>query len=363
MRIRPSVAWFLIIVAALTVLVIWLGGKRTETPVASPEQTNAGAVVENKTIQPRQPSQRRQPASPPVQAGVPPVGVPVGTNAPASLPGSKAERMREVLSSYNDEPVAFYGKLEDQFGNPVPNATVDFSVRVINGVQSTTDRGQVASDAGGLFTISGYRGQDLSLDPKKQGYALASTNGFANYSRLFPEEERAHPDPNAPVVIRMWKLQGAEPLVGIDQHYKLSYTDAPIYFDLLAGKVVPAGGDIKMTVSKESRNVPNSGEVWNVRLEAVNGGLIDSTGQERITYWAPAEGYQPVANLTFPTGVAGLSRSFFAMSRSGQVYSKLRVSFRINEETDGFMYVAFRGVANGNGSRNWEGDPNTYKPQ
>jgi hypothetical protein len=160
----------------------------------------------------------------------------------------------------------------------------------------------------------------------------------------------------------MWKLQGAEPLVGIDQHYKLNYGDAPVYFDLLAGKVVPAGGDIKITVRKVPQGV-NSGEVWNAQIEAVNGGIIDSAGQERITYWAPAEGYQPAADLTFPTGVAGLSRSFFITSRNGQVYSKLRVSFRINEETDGFMYVAFSGVANENGSRNWEGDPNTYKPQ
>jgi hypothetical protein len=272
--------------------------------------------------------------------------------------------MREVLSTYNDEPVAFYGKLEDQFGNPAPNVIVDFRVRVINGVQSTTERGQVASDAAGLFTISGYRGQDLSLNPKKQGYALASTNGWANYSHLFPEEERLHPDPANPVVIKMWKLQGAEPLVGINQHYKLSYyTGAPIYFDLLTGKVVPSGGDIRITVSKESRSVTNSGEFWNVSVEAVNGGLIDSTGQERIAYWAPAGGYQPVAHLTFPTSVAGLSRSFFVMSRSGQVYSKVRISFRIHEEADGFMNVAFSGVANGNGCRNWEGDPSTYKLQ
>jgi hypothetical protein len=110
----------------------------------------------------------------------------------------------------------------------------------------------------------------------------------------------------------MWKLQGAEPLVGIDQHYKLSLAGTPIDFDLLAGKVVPADGDIKMTGSRQS-----GGDVWNVQVEPINGGLMDSAGQERITYWAPAEGYQPVANLKFPTGVAGLSRGFFLMSRSG----------------------------------------------
>ena len=162
----------------------------------------------------------------------------------------------------------------------------------------------------------------------------------------------------------MWKLQGAEPLLGIDQHYKLAHTDAPIYFDLLAGKVVPVGGDIKMTVSRVPDGIPqSSGEAWNVQVEAVNGGVISSAGQERITYWAPADGYQPASNLTFPTSVEGLSRGFFVMSRNGQVYSKLRISFRIDGKPDGFMYMAFTGVANTNGSRNWEGDPSTYKPQ
>jgi hypothetical protein len=270
--------------------------------------------------------------------------------------------MLNILSNYNDMPIVFYGKVEDQTRDPVAGAIVDFSIRVNNGYQSTVKRGQTVTDATGLFTVSGYKGENLSVVPNKVGYALASTNGGGKYSHLYSEEERVHPDPNSPVIIRMWKLQGAEPLVGIDQHYKLSYTDAPIYFDLLAGKVVPTGGDIKMTVRKVPGSI-NSGEVWNVQLEAINGGMIDSTGQERITYWAPAEGYQPIANLTFPTGVGGLSRSFFAVSRSGQVYSKLLVSFRINDETDGFMYVAFRGVANGNRSRNWEGDSNTYRPQ
>jgi len=365
MRIRPSVALFVVIAAALIVLVIWFGRKRAETPVASPEQANVEAAAENTAIQPKQPSQLRQPASPPVQTGAPPT---VATNADAVLPGSKAERMREVLSNLNDEPVVFYGKLEDQFGSPVAGAVVDFSVRVINGVQSTTERGQVASDAGGLFTISGYRGQDLNITPKKPGYAIASTNRFANYSHLFSEEERMHPEANNRVVIKMWKLQGAEPLVQLDQKYKLSHSDAPIYFDLLAGKVVSAGGDLKITVSRAPGVMSGRDRLdWSVRIEAVNGGLMDSAGQEETTYWAPADGYQPGVTLTFSTNAPyawaeGFNRGFFVMSRGGQVFSKLGVSFSINYNPEDPVYVAFGGVASTNGSRNWEGDPNTLKP-
>jgi hypothetical protein len=359
MRIRSFVIWFLVIAAALIVLVIWFGGRRTEPPLASPEQTNAEAVAETTVTQPKQPS---QPARPPVRADVPPT---VATNADAILPGSKAEQMREVLSSANHMPIVYYGKLEDQFGSPVAGAAVEFSIHVNTGYESTTERGRVASDAGGLFTISGYKGADLRVVPKKAGYAIASTNRFANYSHLFPEEERAHPDPSSPVVITMWKLQGAEPMVGLDHKYKLPYTAAPIYFDLLVGKVVPAGGDLKITVSRAPGLMSGASRLdWGVQIEAVDGGLIDSAGLEETTYGAPTEGYQPTITIAFSTNAwnGGFNRGFFVTSRGGQVYSKLGLAFTINQKPDDLMYVAFGGVASTNGSRNWEGDPNTLKP-
>lgn len=362
----PLVVWLVVIAIALSALVLCFGGKPTVTPSVSSEQANAVPTVAKNASAP--PSQSDQPAVPPAQASVP------SANAPSTRPAvpvleNKAEQMLNILSNYNDTAIVYYGKLEDQFGSPVANAIVGFSVRVINGIQPTTERGQVGADAGGLFSISGYRGQDLSINPQKAGYALASTNKWANYSRLSPEEERVHPDPNSPVVIKMWKLQGAVPLVGLDHKYKLPYTDAPICFDLLAGKVVPAGGDLKITVSRAQGVMSGRNRLdWGVQIEAVNGGLMDSAGREETTYWAPAGGYQPGVMLTFSTNAPyawaeGFNQGFFVMSRGGQVFSKLGISFSINYNPGDPMYVTFGGVASTNGSRNWEGDPNTYKPQ
>jgi hypothetical protein len=272
--------------------------------------------------------------------------------------------MRNVLSNYNDVPIAFYGKLEDQFGAPVPNATVDFSIQVLNGYESGTQRGQVAADANGLFTISGYKGERLSAVPKKTGYALASRTGGGVYSELWAEEERAHPDPNNPVVIKMWKLQGQEPLASLDHKYRLAYTDAPICFDLLTGQIVPSGGDLKITVNRSTGVISARNRLnWDVRIEAVEGGVMDSTGSEETTYWAPTDGYQPAVTISFSTNnwAESFSRGFFVTSRNGRVYSKLGLLFVINEKPDDQMYLTFGGIANTNGSRNWEGDPNTLK--
>ena len=95
---------------------------------------------------------------------------------------------------------------------------------------------------------------------------------------------------------------------------------------------------------------------------------MKSSGREETTYWAPESGYQASATFMFSTNApykwaGAFNEGLFVMSRNGQLYSKLGLSFRINEHPEGSMYVTLGGVANTNGSRNWEGDPNTLKPQ
>ena len=115
--------------------------------------------------------------------------------------------------------------------------------------------------------------------PSKKGYALAS-NGTGLFD-LAPVEERALQTR----AIRLWLKCGSckaqNRLLSIDQQYKLSYTSEPIYFDLLAGKVVPSGGDVKLTVNRSPGVISGRNRLdWSLQIEAVDGGLMDSGGQE-----------------------------------------------------------------------------------
>jgi hypothetical protein len=164
----------------------------------------------------------------------------------------------------------------------------------------------------------------------------------------------------------MWKAQGAEPLVGIERHYKLPFTNAPIWFDLVAGNIVPTGGDICITISRPPGIISQRNpQVWSATFAPVAGGIMDSAGSERITYCAPVDGYKPAVTI-FPTnpmplnGVDAFGTGFYVKSRDGQVYSKLGVRVRINETTNDPMYIEFFGVANTNHSRNWEAAGGTY---
>jgi hypothetical protein len=354
MKIRSSIFWFIVVVAALIALMLWHGKKQpVETPPTAPVETNAAPTAATVSS---------QPVSTPVHTNAPPPRP--ATNAVQAPPQSKWEQMQPILATQNDIPIVFYGRLEDQFGSPVVGAQIAASVRIYNGVQSTVERFSVTSDANGFFQINHGKGENLGLMPHKAGYALASTGTLFKYSHL--ESQPYIPDQSNPTVIKMWKLQGAESLVSIDQHYKLHYTGEPMNFDLLTGKIVPAGGDIKVTVNRPAGDVSaRNRQDWSVQVEVVNGGLMDSGGQEAVTYAAPESGYEPSDTLKFSaaerTWSEMFNRGFFVQSRNGQVYSKLGISFRINSAPDDFMYVTFGGVANANHSRNWEGDANTMQ--
>jgi hypothetical protein len=154
----------------------------------------------------------------------------------------------------------------------------------------------------------------------------------------------------------MWKLQGAEPLVSLDKTYKLHYTNTPIYFDLVAGEVVPAGGDLKITVNRPAGEVSeHNPQKWSIDFEVMDGGFIETSGKESaITFAAPEGDYQKSGTFGNNNGTDGLDESFFLKSRNGHVFSKIYFSLGINNKPDDLMYIRFSGVANTNGSRNWE---------
>jgi hypothetical protein len=346
MKIRGSIIWFVAIAAVLIALVLWYGKKQ---PVAIPLTTSAET-----NVAPPVATAPSQPASVPVHTNVPIMETAKGTDLSQPSPEGKVERAQGLLSDYNDIPIVFYGRVEDQFTNAVADATVSFNVRVMNGQESTVNRGQVMTDGNGFFTISGYTGQDLGLVPQKPGYVLATTSTFFKYSHL--EEHPYVSDPNNPTIIKMWKLQSAEPLVGIDKTYKLPYTAAPINFDLLTGQIVPSGGDIQITVNRpvgviSGRNPQN----WSIQIKVIDGGfIVTSWGDAQTTYSAPESGYEPSGTFENNNGIDTLDQMFFVQSRNGQVYSKVHLLLGINEMPDGFMYITIKGVANANGSRNWE---------
>jgi hypothetical protein len=252
----------------------------------------------------------------------------------------------------------FFGRLEDQSGSAVSGATVNFGVQYENADARGIQRGQVVSDGNGLFTISGYKGANLTVTPKKAGYALTTTSTTFRYSQISPGY--FVPDANNPTVIKMWKLQGAEPLVEINKTFKIPYTGTPIFFDLVTGNVVPAGGDLEVIVTRAPGVITqqNHGD-WSIKLVPINGGIMETDYHtSQVTFEAPADGYQDIYFVQMshddPAWFDNIQKVFFLTSRNGQVYCKLSLDFKINDDPNSTMWFQLKGVASTNGSRNWE---------
>ena len=249
----------------------------------------------------------------------------------------------------NAEPQDFYGKIVDQHDEPLSGVNVTGNLMVMGGLGDGAKNQTLItqSDTNGLFQFTGVRGWRLGVSIKKQGYTSGLTNGATGATNQNNRE-----------IFTMWKLQGAEPLVNINQRCKLHYTNAPINFDLLTGQIVSSGGDLKITVNRPPGVISGlNRQDWSVQIQVVDGGLIDSGGQEAVTYAAPESGYQP--NITLAASANGhglelIQQGLFVQSRNGQVYSKVGLSLRIDSDPDGLMNITLGGVANTNGSRNWE---------
>jgi len=287
-------------------------------------------------------------------------------------PGNTSPARRE-----EEGPIVFYGKLEDQAAAPVAYASIVANKIYHDGAAELSQRLFAKSDDNGFFQIDAGSGESIEILPRAPGYALASTNNVAFYNG----PQRARPDPNQPVIIKMWKLQGADRLAAIEARYKVR-PGSPIYFDFVTQtivstyvdfrtqQVVASGGDLKITIDRAPGIVsPENHPNWNIELETTaDGGLIEVTPATwATTYWAPTQGYQRkcfvrVSEKTGKNWSPKVERCFFVQTRDGGVYTKLSLKVAINLNPTEPAEVMLSGVANTNGSCNWEGDPGTLKP-
>jgi len=347
MEVRRSIVLLCSGVIGLIALFIWFSKRQTGTIIPAAESKPMLSPTNEQTVVNSHAHEAKNIAILTARRAV-------ETNVSTPSAPSRGDEIKEGLATMNDVPIVFYGKVEDQFGNPVVGARITANTIIYNATGSAAEHISVASDANGFFQINAGKGESLGIWPRKEGYVIATTRTEFKYSYMYPE--RIMPDPGNPIVIKMWKLQGAEPLVDIGKTYKIPFTDAPISFDLVAGRIVPNGGDIKIKVNRPSGEVSeHNPQKWSINFEVVDGGFVETSDKEwGVTYAAPENGYQPNETFGNNNGIGALDKTFFLRSRNGQVYSKLGFSFRINNKADDFMYLRSSGVANTNSSRNWE---------
>jgi hypothetical protein len=357
MKIKTSVVGFCVVVIILTALVFWIRQKPVTMTPSQTGQTETNGLLSA--------SARRSQGD-----STTTLNNPVSTNTrpnmaalarPSSLPlDDKVAVFKQVLEA-NDVDIVFYGKLEDQSGNALGNAPINFEIRYENVNGKGVSRGQVVSDGNGLFTVSGYKGERLSCIPEKPGYVLVGHNNGGIYSHSWPEAQRVHSAPNNPVIIKMWKLQGGEHLVHFQTETRVPLDGTPTTFDLQTGQRVQSGGDL--TISVKTTPTPNIRQRydWQMKIQPVNGGLISSSEDFEQMFQAPESGYETEFNMEYQKDVMPWTTTFnggyYFTSRNQGCYGKLGIEVLSDVVRDGTVPVIFNGYLNPASSRNLEIDP------
>jgi hypothetical protein len=358
MKIRRSILWLCAVAVGLLVLVVWFGRRPVgESPASS--QSPDEATVET--------AERKPAVAPGGREAVPSAPRP-NVASPAATTGtpssvfvqSKEEQAKEALVTLNDVPIDFYGRVQDQFGNPVSGAEITGSIIYDNGSSNGVREIKTVADANGSFEFHGGNGESLSVIPRKEGYALGSAEAGFKFSHFYPEARHV-PNPSQPAVIEMRKLQGAERLIHFQSKAYVPLDGTPARFDLQTGRRVETGGDIIIRI--ESSPAPNVTEKydWKATVQPVNGGLITSGTEFEKMYDAPESGYEPQFVVSFQKNAQpwsnGFNGGFYLRSRGGSGYGKLGLGINTDIVKNGAVLVMLNAYVNPAGSRNLELDP------
>ena len=264
---------------------------------------------------------------------------------------SKGQAIQETIMAENEKPQDFYGKVIDQYGQPIVSANVTgtliLNTELYGGLK--TENSVAQTDADGLFQFIGLHGADLNVNVKKDGYKLGERGeGYQG-----PVGEKSSPTDR--VILTMWKLRGAEPLVSSGFGSKMPHDGTPITFDMVTGKESP-DGDLRVTLSRSPLEVRRSGQAfdWTAKIEMLHGGLIIEN--DPYPFWAPESGYKSTFEMNISSNNVPwhsmLTQNFYITNSGGQ-YGRMQVEFYTALTP---AKIKFGFTINPSGSQNLESD-------
>jgi hypothetical protein len=235
---------------------------------------------------------------------------------------NKGEAIQETLMEQNRKSLDMYGKVVDQYGQPVVGAKVEGGILLnVSLVSSGSERHYTVTDTQGCFSFIGIHGVGLGIYPQKEGYMY-------NFRLPSQRPDNYQPDPNNPIVFNMWKIKGAEPLENRSINSEIPCDGTPAVFDTTTGNE-SSSGDLRVALLRSPLQVRRSGQGfdWSAKIEMLHGGLIEEDAP--YPYWAPESGYEPFFQINMSSNnvswFSKLTRDFYIKNGRGQ-YGRMLVT-------------------------------------
>ena len=270
-----------------------------------------------------------------------------------SKPEAMLAQAIDRIGANDRNPLDIYGKVIDQFGQPVAKAKVRGFLSFDGpGIDEEHD---TQTDRQGQFQFLGLHGKDLGIVPEKAGYEYNVAAGIQH-------PEIHSPDSVNPLVFVMYKRHATEPLRHGKIHSEVPCDGGEMRFDLLSNIQIN-NGDLAVMLTRKPLTLDQTNRYkpfdWTVTFMITNGGLLEITNTA-YPYDAPAEGYNPAITLNFPADMAGwqyeVKRSFYFKSRDSHVYGRITVDVDASRPQSQTYFNA-EIYANPGGSGNLEFDP------
>lgn len=256
-------------------------------------------------------------------------------------------------------PISFYGKVVDQFGQPVPDARVELipNNKVLGEHLSTYVR---TTDAAGNFSIRGIHGITLAVEASKSGYqVIRGKDNVLTSSALFEygvpsDSGPALPTRDHPAIFALYKYGPLEPLTKIEHKmFRIARNGAPVTVSLdPAHQVVLRCWNAELSRPDGQRQYD-----WSLEISVVNGGIIQR--ENDLISEAPVAGYQPSERIEMPASLPATQwknsarRSYFVRF-DDDVFARVNLDM----EAGGGHFFIWESFLNPKaGSRNLEFDP------
>lgn len=282
----------------------------------------------------------------PNNSGNPPI------NAQPNSHLDKAKMMMMELEAENKKAINVYGKVIDQYNQPVSQAEIDASVMVNVGFENSADNNYVTTtDMQGQFKFIDLHGARFGFAPKKDGYEYNPKlylNWWNNYK----------PDPDNPAIFVMWKLKGAEPMTHAKFGAWIPYDGTPVKIDLFTGKKSEEG-DLQVSLTRSPLQVRRGVDHfdWEVQIQVIGGGLVES--HDPYPYEAPEKGYQSTFEFgqtkDAPDWTRKLVQTFYIRNAKGD-YGRINIDLTTDSDRPEGTGLGVESWMNPSGSRNLEFD-------
>jgi len=260
----------------------------------------------------------------------------------------KAERngKESFLAAFRN-PIELYGKVVDQYGEPVAGAIIKLSPISKPFADGAEPGPTLFTDTDGRFSIKGLRGYSMGVSARRdEGYLHLSPLGGPASSAMISysgddADGKGYTTPRTPLILTLHKIGVTEPMVYIhfgNLNLPLDGTPRNLALDSKTGVGV---NRIEFRFRSDWNKLPMDNDInlkrfnWSFEARILGGGFAWSDNDYHSV--PPEDGYQETVRLEYKENMApeGWKRegygSFFVKFADGR---HGRIRFRIEGSTD-----------------------------